>query len=47
MICKQCKHPITIAGGLRFHTENGLSHTCNVCGCQLPEEDEDQNGEKT
>jgi len=44
MKCKNCGHPITIAGGLRFHTEeSGFSHTCKVCGCQLPEEeDEDE-----
>jgi len=42
MKCKNCGHPITIAGGLRFHTESVFSHTCKVCGCQLPEE-EDEN----
>jgi len=31
-----------IAGGLRFHTESGFSHACNVCGCQLPEEEDDE-----
>jgi len=45
MKCKKCGHNVCMAGGLCFHTENGFSHTCKICGCWFPEPDEDQNGE--
>gem|GEM_PF-4857765 len=41
MICKHCGHAIMVAGGMWFHTENGFSHTCKICGCRFPEKDED------
>jgi hypothetical protein len=29
-----------MAGGMYFHIENGFSHTCKICGCRFPENDE-------
>lgn len=44
--CKNCGHAVTMGGGLCFHTENGFSQTCKICGCRLPEYDDGEIGEK-
>jgi len=35
-----------MGGGMCFHTENGFSHTCKICGCRFPEQDEEEIGEE-
>jgi len=35
-----------MGGGMCFHTENGFSHTCKICGCRFPERDEEEIGEE-
>lgn len=29
-----------------FHTEDGFSHNCKICGCRFPEPNEEEIGEK-
>lgn len=44
MICKYCGHPVTMAGGEYYHTENEFSNICKVCGCKSPESNDMEEG---
>lgn len=45
MICKNCGHAITMAGGICYHAENGFSNICKVCDCKSPELDDKEEWE--
>lgn len=34
--CKNCGHPIIIAGGLIYHLGKKIAQRCEICGCNDP-----------